>query len=100
MSPGKFRAECKYCLAKWKRGETVVLEEHLANHCPNAPVLVLRSYMAKLKDRVNISNKKRKVDAFSDGQTIMKDFHDSTAKLPEGRRGGRTETKTDSPELS
>ena len=34
LSPGKFGAECKYCSKVWKRGETPVLEEHLANHCP------------------------------------------------------------------
>ena len=70
--------------AKWKRGETVVLEEHFANHCPNALALVLRTYMTKVKERANISNKKRKADSLLGGQTTMKDFHDST-ELPEGR---------------
>lgn len=81
VSPGKFGAECKYCSTTWKRGETPALEEHLANHCTNAPAPVLREYMAKIKDRGTISNKKRKLD---NGQATMKDFHDST-DLPEGR---------------
>ncbi|GET00779.1 hypothetical protein GLOIN_2v1774631 [Rhizophagus clarus] len=42
-----------------------VLEEHLTNYCSNAPTLILRTYMAKVRERVNISNKKRKADTLS-----------------------------------
>ena len=83
VSPGKFGAECKYCSNTWRRGETPVLEEHLANHCSNAPALVLREYLTKVSQRETVSkNKKRKIN--DDGQTTIKDFHDST-ELPEGR---------------
>ena len=81
VGPGKFKAECKYCSSKWNRGETPVLEEHLANHCPNAPTFVLREYMAKVGTRINTSNKKRKSEI---GQTNITDFHD-LSELPESR---------------
>ena len=85
VSPGKFGAECKYCQATWKRGETLALEEHLANHCQHAPALILREYMKKVMERRNhTSNKKRKLNTLSEGQTTMNDFHDSS-ELPEGR---------------
>lgn len=84
VSPGKFEAECKYCSKTWKRGETPILEEHLASHCSNVPQLVLREYMEKIRNRENISNKKRKVDKSVVGQTTITAFHDST-NLPESR---------------
>ncbi|CAI2201734.1 19647_t:CDS:1, partial [Funneliformis geosporum] len=46
-TPGKFRACCNFCLLELKCAEIVALEEHLANHCPNAPGLILREYMQK-----------------------------------------------------
>ena len=79
VGPGKFQAECKYCSSKWNRGETPVLEEHLASHCSNVPTPVIREYMAKVGARINTSNKKRKPET---GQTNITDFHDS-AELPE-----------------
>ncbi|GES80503.1 ribonuclease H-like domain-containing protein [Rhizophagus clarus] len=85
ISPGKFGAECKYCSAKWKRGEMPILKEHLANHCLNAPALVLHTYMVKIRERINTSNKKKKADTLSGGQTTMKDFYDSTEFL-EGQK--------------
>lgn len=81
---GKFGAKCKYCSAVWKRKETPVLEEHLANHCSNVPALILREYMTKVMERETTFNKKRKLNTRSDGQTFMKDFHDSS-ELPESR---------------
>lgn len=84
VSPGKFEAECRYCLKIWKRGEIPILEEHLASHCSNVPQLVLREYMEKVRNRENTSNKKRKIDKSIVGQTTMTAFHDST-NLPEAR---------------
>ena len=81
VGPGKFQAECKYCSSKWNRGETPVLEEHLASHCSNVPTPVIREYMAKVGARINISNKKRKSET---GQTNITDFHDSS-ELSESR---------------
>ena len=83
IAPGKFKADCKYCSSKWSRGETPVLEEHLASHCSNAPALVIREYMQKVAMRSNTSSKKRKPDVRT-GQTNITDFHDS-AELPESR---------------
>ncbi len=81
VGPGKFKAECKYCSSKWNRGETPVLEEHLASHCFNVPTIVIREYMAKVGARINTSNKKRKPET---GQMNITDFHDSS-ELPESR---------------
>lgn len=58
VASGKYGAKCKYCSAIWRRGETPVLEEHLANYCSNAPALVLREYIAKIIKQENISIKK------------------------------------------
>ncbi|PKK59720.1 hypothetical protein RhiirC2_794421 [Rhizophagus irregularis] len=58
------------------------LEEHLANHCMNAPTPVLHEYLEKIveRDTSSTSKKKRKLE---NGQTTLKEFHDST-ELPEG----------------
>jgi hypothetical protein len=84
VTPGKFSAECNYCSKTWKRGEPPILEEHLASHCSNVPIIVLHEYMQKVGARENISNKKRKVDKSTTGQTTMTAFHDSV-DLPEAR---------------
>ncbi|CAG8783403.1 3153_t:CDS:2, partial [Rhizophagus irregularis] len=77
VSPGKFEAECKYCSKTWKCEEVPILEEYLASHCSNVPRLVLRKYMQKVGACKNISNKKRKLDKSTTGQTTITAFHDS-----------------------
>jgi hypothetical protein len=77
---GKFGAECKYCSSKWKRAEIPTLEEHLASHCSNVSVPILREYMQKVSSRELIS-KKRKLES---GQTTITSFHDTT-ELPDAR---------------
>ncbi|CAB4404517.1 unnamed protein product [Rhizophagus irregularis] len=42
VGSGKFAASCKYCKNTWSRGEVSKLEEHLSNHCPDAPAAVVR----------------------------------------------------------
>ncbi|GET56115.1 ribonuclease H-like domain-containing protein [Rhizophagus irregularis DAOM 181602=DAOM 197198] len=53
------------------------LEEHLSNHCPDAPAAVVRRYMTKVMEwqDKSKSSKKRK---YSEGQSNMDDYHDST----------------------
>jgi hypothetical protein len=68
-------------LKTWKRGETPILEEHLASHCSNVSQLVLREYMEKIKSQENTFNKKRKFDKSVVSQTTMTAFHDSTNLL-------------------
>jgi hypothetical protein len=78
VSSGKFSAFCKYCNVSWPRGEVSSLEEHLSNHCQEAPAEVVRKYMAKVMERQDKPKplKKRKV---SDGhQSTMDDYHDLT----------------------
>ncbi|GET57735.1 ribonuclease H-like domain-containing protein [Rhizophagus irregularis DAOM 181602=DAOM 197198] len=77
VGSGKFAASCKYCKNTWSRGEVSKLEKHLSNHCPDAPAAVVRRYMAKVMERQDKSksSKKRK---YSEGQSNMDDYHDST----------------------
>ena len=75
VGSGKFAASCKYCNTTWSRGEVSRLEEHLSNHCQEAPAGVVRKYMNKVMERQDKS-KKRKVSAGQ--QSTMDDFHDST----------------------
>ncbi|CAG8724124.1 20452_t:CDS:2 [Rhizophagus irregularis] len=84
VSPGKFEAECKYYSKTWKCEKVSILEEHLASHCLNVPRLVLREYMQKVGARENISNKKRKLDKSTTGQTTITAFHD-LSNLSEAR---------------
>ncbi|GBC53927.2 ribonuclease H-like domain-containing protein [Rhizophagus irregularis DAOM 181602=DAOM 197198] len=76
VGSGKF-ASCKYCKNTWSRGKVLKLEEHLSNHCPDAPAAVVRRYMTKVMERQDKSksSKKRK---YSEGQSNMDDYHDST----------------------
>ncbi|GET66223.1 ribonuclease H-like domain-containing protein [Rhizophagus irregularis DAOM 181602=DAOM 197198] len=77
VGSGKFAASCKYCKNTWSHGEVSKLEEHLSNHCPDAPAAVVRRYMTKVMERQDKSksSKKRK---YSEGQSNMDDYHDST----------------------
>lgn len=76
VGSGKFAASCKYCDAKWNRGDVPKLEEHLSNHCKTAPAAVVRKYMTKVLERQDkFPSKKRKLER---GQQSMDDYHDST----------------------
>jgi hypothetical protein len=81
VGSGKFAASCKYCNTTWSRGEVSRLEEHLSNHCQEAPAGVVRKYMTKVMERQDKS-KKRKISTGQ--QSIMNDYHDST-ELNESR---------------
>jgi hypothetical protein len=71
----KFSASCKYCEITWKRGEASKLEEHLSNHCKNAPATIVRKYISKVLEWQDKATKKRKLLS---GQQYMDDYHDST----------------------
>ena len=79
---GKFQATCKFCKETWTRGEVSKLEEHLANHCSEAPGSIVRKYLARLLEREDKGSKKRKF--VESDQTNMKNFLDST-KIPDSR---------------
>ena len=79
VAPGKFAATCKYCGASWSRGEIPKLEQHLSNHCSEAPGSVVRKYMTKILERSDKPSKKRKFD-----QQTMDNYHDS-AEIPQSR---------------
>ena len=78
---GKYKATCKYCNFSWSRGDVSKLEEHLANHCSDAPASTVRNYLTKVLEREDKANKKRRVE---DNQLTMTDYHDST-KIPSAR---------------
>lgn len=79
-TPGKFGAVCKYCTNNWKRAEIPALEEHLASHCPNVSISIIREYVQKVITRED-TLKKRKLES---GQTTISSFHDST-EIPNAR---------------
>ena len=55
---GKFSASCKYCEEAWNCEEVSKLEEHLSNHCKDAPANVIRKYMTKVLECQDKSTKK------------------------------------------
>lgn len=82
VGSGKFQATCKYCNYSWTRGEVSKLEEHLANHCSEAPASTVRRYLTKVLEREDKVSKKRKT--VENSQLTMTDYHDST-KIPNAR---------------
>jgi len=82
VGSGKYQVTCKYCNFSWSRGDVSKLEEHLANHCSEAPASVVRRYLSKVLEREDKTNKKRKIVA--NNQLTMTDYHDST-KIPDAR---------------
>ncbi|GBC35647.2 ribonuclease H-like domain-containing protein [Rhizophagus irregularis DAOM 181602=DAOM 197198] len=82
VGSGKYHATCKYCNFSWSRGDVTKLEEHLANHCSEAPALTVRKYLTKVLEREDKINKKRKI--VGNNQLTMTDYHDST-KIPDAR---------------
>jgi hypothetical protein len=60
VGSGKFAASCKYCNTSWTRGEVSKLEEHLSNHCQEAPAAVVRKYMSKVMERQDKSKSSKK----------------------------------------
>ena len=84
VAPGKYQATCKYCSTTWTRGELSKLEEHLANHCPEAPGGIVRKYLTKILEREDKSNKKRKISDNNINQPTITEFHDST-KISDAR---------------
>ncbi len=81
VGSGKYSASCKYCISTWKRGDISKLEEHLANHCQEAPATTVRKYMTKVLERQDRPSKKRKLP---NGQQSIDDYHDPT-ELPSAR---------------
>jgi hypothetical protein len=59
VGSGKFSAFCKYCEITWKRGKVSKLEEHLSNHCKNAPATIVRKYISKVLKRQDKATKKK-----------------------------------------
>lgn len=82
VGSGKFQATCKYCGFSWPRGEIQKLEEHLANHCSEAPASTVRKYLNQVLEREDKINKKRKV--IDSSQLTMNHYHDST-NIPNAR---------------
>ena len=62
-----------------RRGDIPKLEQHLSNHCPEAPGNVVRKYITKIIERNDKPSKKRKI-----GQQTIDSYHDY-AELPGSR---------------
>ncbi|PKC16797.1 hypothetical protein RhiirA5_369570 [Rhizophagus irregularis] len=77
VSSGKFAASCKYCKNTWSHSKVSKLEEHLSNHCPDAPAVVVRRYMTKVMEWQDKSKSSKK-GKYSEGQSNMDDYHDLT----------------------
>jgi hypothetical protein len=82
VGSGKYHATCKYYNFSWSRSNVSKLEEHLTNHCSEAPAPIVRKYLTKILEREDKANKKRKI--VGNNQLTMADYHDS-AKIPNGR---------------
>ncbi|GBC23526.2 ribonuclease H-like domain-containing protein [Rhizophagus irregularis DAOM 181602=DAOM 197198] len=77
VSSGKFATSCKYCKNIWSHSKVSKLEEHLSNHCPDAPAVVVRRYMTKVMEWQDKSKSSKK-GKYSEGQSNMDDYHDLT----------------------
>ena len=64
------------------RGEISTLQEHIANHCMEAPISLVRKYQTALKENQTKHNKKRKV---SQRQRYLDEYNNVTRSLPQGR---------------
>ena len=82
IGSGKFQVTCKYCSYFWPRGDVSRLEEHLANHCSEAPPAIIRKYLNQILEREDKVAKKRKF--VGPNQRTMTEYHDSM-KIPDTR---------------
>lgn len=82
VGSGKYQATCNYCNTTWSRGDVSKLEEHLANHCSEAPASIVRKYLNKVLEREDKVSKKRKI--VGNNQLTITDYHDST-RMPNAR---------------
>jgi BED zinc finger len=81
-SQGHATATCNYCQVKYMRGEISILQGHIANHCTEAPISLVRKYQTALEENQTKHNKKRKVPQ---GQRYLDEYHDVARSLPQGR---------------
>jgi hypothetical protein len=82
VGSGKYQVTCNYCNTTWSRGDVSKLEEHLANHCFEAPASIVRKYLNKVLEREDKVSKKRKI--VRNNQLTITDYHDST-RMPSAR---------------
>src|SRR3989337_4278221 len=83
-SHGHASAICNFCQESFLRGEITALQGHIANHCMEAPINLVRQYQTflEVKQTNPIPSKKRKG---LEGQTYLDDYHDTAGPLPQGR---------------
>ncbi|CAG8672732.1 6145_t:CDS:1, partial [Ambispora gerdemannii] len=86
-SPGHFFAICKFCQAKWARGEPLKLEAHLALNCSKMEDEVQQVYLLCVAQRNDLDKelKKRKLN---DEQSSLTRFflYRSEGGLSEGQK--------------
>jgi len=79
---GHASATCNYCQHKYTRGNVVILQGHIANHCMEAPISLVRKYQESLEESNTPRGKKRKGTR---DQVYLDEYHDSNKPLPQGR---------------
>src|SRR6266516_3379047 len=80
-SKGLASATCNFCKQKFSKGDVTTLQGHIANHCLNAPSLLIRKYQNMFEEKANkTNNKKRK-----NNQTSLHNYHDTDEQLSQGR---------------
>ena len=62
------------------RGKISTLQGHIANHCTEAPISLVRKYQTALKENQTKYNKKRKV---LQGQRYLNKYYNITRSLPQ-----------------
>ena len=63
------------------RGEISTLQGHIANHCMEASISLVRKYQTALEENQTKHNKKRKVPQ---EQRYLDEYHDVARSLPQG----------------
>src|SRR6185436_4125441 len=57
---GHASATCNYCQHKYTRGNVVILQGHIANHCMEAPISLVRKYQESLEEVTHHVERKEK----------------------------------------
>lgn len=87
-SDGHARATCKFCGYSMYRGESSKMLGHIANHCKEAPGLVVREYLEKFSETETETgtsqNKKRKATVSGNTQSILEQSFRKVEELTSG----------------
>lgn len=89
-SDGHARATCKFCGYSMYRGESFKMLGHIANHCREAPGLVVREYLEKFSETATETetgtsqNKKWKATVSGNTQSLLEQSFRKVEELTSG----------------